>query len=109
MPRPARRRRLLRSGRRKAQGRHECEVGRPVLGVDVRVTAQVQITRVSLPGGKEETDLRADADRRALVFAELGTDTAVAGDLLIDIADQPGVNALADELRSCPVGMEVDA
>src|SRR5262245_26557549 len=51
------RRRLLRGRRRKAQGGHEGEVRRPILGVDVRVAAQVQITGVSLPGRKEEADL----------------------------------------------------
>ena len=77
--------------------------------VDIPVAAQVQIAFVSLPGRKEEADLRADADRGALVVAELRAEAAVAGDLLIDIAGQPEVNALADELRRRPVEIEVDA
>src|SRR3954471_16195666 len=78
-------------------------------GEDVRVAAQVQIASVAFPRRKEETDLRADADCRAPVGAELCAGASVAGDLLIDIADHPCVNGLADKLRGPPVGMEVDA
>src|SRR5215468_5521765 len=76
--------------------------------MDIGVAAQVQIAGVAFPGREEEADLRAESDRSALVVAELGASATVAADLLIDIADQAGVNALADELRGCPIGMEVD-
>src|SRR4029078_386734 len=106
---PSRCRWLLGRGRREAQSGHERDVRRPVFSEDVRVATQVQITRVSRHGWKEETDLWAEGDRSTPVVAELGADTSISGDLLIDIADQPGMNALADKLRGCPVGMEVDA
>src|SRR5262245_49718755 len=104
MPWPVRGCRLLRRCRREAQCRHEDGAHRPVLGIDIGVAAQVQIAGVAFPGREEEADLRAHTDRSALVVAEFGASATVAGDLLIDIADQAGMNALTDELRGCPIG-----
>ena len=65
-----RRCRFLRRRRRKRQRRHEDLRGRPVLGDDVPIAADIQIAGVSFPGREEDADLRADADRVALEVAE---------------------------------------
>ncbi len=79
-----------------------------MVGIDLLVDLQIEIALL-VAGRKDETDLRTDADDARLEIAEYGAGAAVAGDLLIDIADQPEMHLLGDEVRQSRVEVGVNA
>src|SRR5262249_31440882 len=56
-----------------------------------------------------ESELRAHADHTRLEAAHPIARTAVAADLLVDIAHQSDLKLLGQELRRAPIEMHVDA
>src|SRR5262249_59130247 len=56
-----------------------------------------------------EPELRANADYPRPEAADAIAGTAVATDLLVDIAHQSGLQLLGQELRRAPIEMHVDA
>ena len=55
---------------------------------------------------EKKPDLRADAGHASLEITELCPGTAVAGELLKEIAGKPDLDILAHELRCGPVDMK---
>src|SRR5580704_4882114 len=99
-------------GRRGLLRKHEAYPGRPslwpVLRFEIGVCLEVEIGP-HVADREKEADLRTKADRHPLEAAELGARTAVGCELLEIIAGNANKHVLADELRSRPIEMGVDA
>ena len=97
-----------RSHRRDRQRESCVPAGGPVAGVEFAVPFQVH---VALHAGDREqvADLRADPDDARLERPELRARSAVAGQLVIDVADRADLEACGEELRRAPIEMTVNA
>jgi hypothetical protein len=104
-----RRSRRFRSGRRERQCEPYVPAFRPVLVAELLVALQVGVALISFPGWKDVPDLRANPEHARLERAEPCAGAAVAGELLIGVADEADKELLAEELRRAPVEMGVDA
>jgi hypothetical protein len=78
-----------------------------VLSLELPVSLQVEIA-LHVPDRKNVADLRADPEHARFEVAERRARAAVAGELLIGVADQADVKLLGQELRRPPVEMPVD-
>jgi hypothetical protein len=76
---------------------------RTVLHLKILITSQIEIALIAFADGKYKPDLRTDADRLPFERSKLGAGAAVAGELLEEIAGDPDLDALADDLRRNPI------
>jgi hypothetical protein len=81
--------RRRRSGRGRRDGEHDPRVPAlgPVLGIELLVGLQVEIS-LHLSHGKQKSDLRTDPDNPRLKGADAITGPTIAGDLIIKIPGQ---------------------
>src|SRR5262249_25201623 len=103
--------RLRRRARRRRRN-DERHPGVPAGGAGFRrelpIALQVEIA-LHLADREDHADLRADAGHARLHVAEESGLPLVGGELLIEVADEPELHLLGDELRGAPVDVEVDA
>src|SRR5439155_361361 len=92
---------------------HERDPGipaiRPVCIVELPVALEVQIGPRRGADGNNEPDLRPDADHARLEASDAIAGAAVAADLIIDVAYEPDLKLLGQELRGAPIEMHIDA
>src|SRR6185436_5107732 len=81
---------------------------RPVLGGKFAVTLQVQITLNIVGDGKEIADLRTNARDSRFEIAEPRPGTAIAADLLVQIADEADLNVGFDEDGRAQIQMKIE-
>src|SRR5215510_3569188 len=95
--------------RRDREGEPDVPALRPVLGAEFLVALEVQIALKLGAERNDVADLRADAEHLRLEAADPVAGPAVAGELLVGVADEAELQLLGDELRGGPVEMHVDA
>src|SRR5262245_45742449 len=92
---------------------YECDPGVPSVGPvlvgEFPVAFEIEVTLGRGGQGNDETDLRAHANHARLEAADPIAGTAVAADLLVNIADQSGLKLLGQELGRGPIEMHVHA
>ena len=79
-----------------------------MLGREFLVDLQVEIA-LQFSDRKQKAGLRTNTDDTRLEIAECRAGSAVAGELLIIIADQPQMHLLGHEAREPPIQVRVDA
>src|SRR6516225_11240435 len=62
-----------------------------------------------MPARKNIADLRADTDDARFEGAQHWSTTAVAGELLVEVADKADLQLFGQKLRSTPIKMGIDA
>jgi hypothetical protein len=82
---------------------------RPIGIVEFLVGLQVQIALRCGADGNDEADLRPNSHHARFETADPIACSAVATDPVVDIADEPDLKLLGQELRRAPVEMHVDA
>ena len=92
---------------------HEGDPGvptvRPVLVGELPVAFKIEVSLRRCAQGDNESKLRAYADDARLEAAHTIAGTAVATDLLVDVAHESGLKLFRQKLRCTPIEMHVDA
>src|SRR5579872_1354958 len=83
--------------------------GGPVFASEFPIRLEIEISLQLVAERKDVADLRADADDLRLEATDAIAGSAVAADLLVDIADEADLPLLGEKLRSTPVEVHVDA
>ena len=73
------------------------------------IAFEIKVTLSRGADGNNESELRANADDLRLEATHAISGATVATDLFVDIADQPNLELLGQELRRAPITMHVDA
>jgi hypothetical protein len=81
---------------------------RAIVGVELAVALEVQVS-LRISERKDISDLRADANDPRHEGTDMITAAAVAGELVIHIANRTDKPLLGEKLRRAPIEMEVDA
>src|SRR6267142_5879850 len=102
------RRRRSGRGRRDGKGHPRIPAGWPVFRSELAVSLEIEIA-LHVADRKQEPDLGADANHLGLEAADTVARTAVAAELLVDIAYEANHDLLRQELRCTPVEVHVDA
>src|SRR5437868_9934188 len=84
--------------RRQGEGQPDIPAFRTVLGTEFIETFQIDIG-LHLAGRDEIADLRPDAEDTRLEITERGAVTIIAGELLVVIAGDAGMDLLGQEFR----------
>src|SRR5262245_26119875 len=98
---------MRRRRRRNRQGEPDVPAFGTVLRAELAVALHIEVS-LHVADRKQESELRTDAEHARLEVAERAR-SAVAGELLIRIADQADMDLLGDKLRKAPVDMGIDA
>src|SRR5262249_17778744 len=80
----------------------------PVFRCKFAVILQIEIA-LKVADGKDEAELRTNANHLRLEAAHAVAGAAVAADLPVDVADRAELKLLVQELRRTPIEMHVDA
>src|SRR6516162_2543289 len=102
-----RRRRRTRRSRRDREGQPKIPAGRPVLIAELLVPLQAE-KGLGAAHRDKGAELRADAGAARLEAAEPRAGSAVAGDLVEEIAGEPDKHLFRKELRGAPIEGEID-
>jgi hypothetical protein len=84
-------------------------VVRPAIVREFPIAFEIKVTLSRGADGNNESELRANADDLRLEATHAISGATVATDLFVDIADQPNLELLGQELRRAPITMHVDA
>src|SRR6267142_6721361 len=102
------RRRRSGRGRRNGKGHPRIPTGWPVFRSKLSVSLEIEIA-LHVADRKKEPDLGTDANHLGLEATDTVAGTAVAAELLVDIAHEANHDLLRQELRCTPVEVHVDA
>src|SRR5882724_6896380 len=102
------RRRRSGRGRRDGKGHPRIPAGWPVFRSELAVSLKIEIA-LHVADRKKEADLWTDANHLGLEAADTVAWTAVAAELLVDIAYETNHDLLRQELRCTPVEVHIDA
>src|SRR5262245_24967202 len=91
---------------------YECDPGVPAVGPvlvgEFPVALEIEVTLRRGAEGNNESELRTHADHLRLEAADAIAGAAVATQLSVDVADEPDLKLLGQELRRAPIEMHVD-